>query len=87
MSRDLSKYMTTEEFVTVITTALRATLERDFGKGESHIVDLMTHATTGMEWMYQFVDAYGAVEYERQRAVKTPIEDIEPIIKKGKRVK
>lgn len=85
--RELSKYMTTDEFVTMITTALKATLQRDFGDGESHIVDLMTHATTGMEWMYQFVDAYGAIEYERHLKAKAPVEDIEPVIKKDKKSK
>jgi hypothetical protein len=39
----------------------------------------MTHATTGMEWMYQFVDAYGGIE------PKVAIEDIEPIVKKAKK--
>lgn len=85
MSEDLSKYMTTDEFVKLITTVLQATLERDFGKGQSHIVDLMTHATTGMEWMYQFVDAYGAIDYERHLKTETPIESIKPIIKATKK--
>lgn len=81
----MDKYLTTDEFIAVVTQALKNTLERDFGTGKSHIVDLMTHATTGMEWMYQFVDALGGVEYERQ--IKLKIEDIEPIIKKGKKSK
>ena len=74
----MDKYLTPEEFVEVISLVMRNTLERDFGNKKSHVVDLMTHATTGMEWMYQFVDAYGAIEYKRA------VEDIEPIIKKKK---
>ena len=81
----MDKYLTTDEFIEVVTRALKATLERDFGPGKSHVVDLMTHATTGMEWMYQFVDAYGGVEYERQLKVKA--EDIQPIVKNGKKTK
>lgn len=81
----MDKYLTVDEFTDIITTTLKATLHRDFGDGKSHIVDLMTHATTGMEWMYQFVDAYGGIEYERQ--LKTKIEDIEPITKKDRKSK
>jgi hypothetical protein len=81
----MDKYLTVDEFTEVVTTALKATLKRDFGDGKSHLVDLMTHATTGMEWMYQFVDAMGGVEYERQ--LKTKVEDIEPIVKSGKKSK
>lgn len=77
----MDKYLTTDEFIAIVTRTLQNVLERDFGTGKkSHVVDLMTHATTGMEWMYQFVDAYGGVEYERQLQPK--VEDIEPIIKK-----
>ena len=81
----MDKYLTTDEFIAVVTRALQNVLERDFGGGDkkSHIVDLMTHATTGMEWMYQFVDAYGGIEYERQ--IKPKVEDIEPITKKDKK--
>lgn len=81
----MDKYLTTDEFIGVITLALKNTLERDFGADRKcHVVDLMTHATTGMEWIYQFVDAYGGgVEYERQ--IKPKIEDIEPVTKKGKK--
>ena len=80
----MDKYLTTEEFVTLLTRVLKNTLERDFGTtSKSHIVDLMTHATTGMEWMYQFVDAYGGIEYERQIVPK--VEDIQPIIKVEKK--
>jgi hypothetical protein len=82
----MDKYLTTDEFIGVITLALKNTLERDFGTDRKcHVVDLMTHATTGMEWMYQFVDAYGGVEYERQ--INPKVEDIEPISKKSKRTK
>ena len=81
----MDKYLTTDEFIAVVTRSLKNTLERDFGPGKSHIVDLMTHATTGMEWMYQFVDAMSGVEYERQ--IKTKIEDIEPIVKNVKKTK
>ena len=82
----MDKYLTTDEFISVVTLALKNTLERDFGaNNKCHIVDLMTHATTGMEWMYQFVDAYGGVEYERQ--IKPKVEDIEPIVKNGKKTK
>lgn len=83
MSRSYDKYMTVDEFIKVITTAMKASLDRDFGAGEMHIMDLMTHATTGMEWMYQFIDAYGVMEYEGQ--LKAKIEDIEPIVKNGKK--
>lgn len=77
----MDKYLTTDEFIAIVTRTLQNVLERDFGTDKkSHVVDLMTHATTGMEWMYQFVDAYGGVEYERQ--IKPKVEDIEPIIKK-----
>ena len=79
----MDKYLTTDEFIAVITRSLKNTLERDFGTGKSHIGDLMTHATTGMEWMYQFVDAYGGIEYERQIVPK--VEDIQPIIKVEKK--
>jgi hypothetical protein len=75
----MNKYLTPEQFVEVISTVMKNTLERDFGKAECHIVDLMTHATTGMEWMYQFVDAYGGIE------PKVAVEDIEPIVKKAKK--
>ena len=82
----MDKYLTTDEFISVVTLALKNTLERDFGSDRKcHIVDLMTHATTGMEWMYQFVDAYGGIDYERQLKVKA--EDIEPIVKSGKKTK
>lgn len=86
----MDKYLTTDEFIAVVTQPLRNVLERDFGGADkkSHIVDLMTHATTGMEWMYQFVDALSGVEYERQ--IKPKVEDIEPIVeaaKKNKRVR
>lgn len=83
----MDKYLTTDEFIAVVTRTLQNVLERDFGGGnkKSHIVDLMTHATTGMEWMYQFVDAYGGLDYERQLKVKA--EDIEPIVKSGKKTK
>lgn len=83
----MDKYLTTDEFIAVVTRTLQNVLERDFGGADkkSHIVDLMTHATTGMEWMYQFVDALGGVEYERQ--IKLKIEDIEPIVKNGKKTK
>ena len=81
----MDKYLTPEEFVGVISIVMRNTLERDFGGKKAHVVDLMTHATTGMEWMYQFVDAYGGVEYERHLKVKP--EDIEPIIKSTKKTK
>ena len=82
----MDKYLTTEEFIEVVTQVLKNTLERDFGVGrKSHIVDLMTHVTTGMEWMYQFVDAYGGVEYDRQ--VKPKVEDIQPIVKTVKKGK
>ena len=77
----MDKYLTPKEFVEVISTVMKNTLERDFGDKKAHVVDLMTHATTGMEWMYQFVDAYGGIEYKRA------VEDIEPIIKKSKRTK
>ena len=77
----MDKYLTPEEFVTVISTVMKNTLERDFGVNKSHVVDLMTHATTGMEWMYQFVDAYGGIEYKRA------VEDVEPIVKNGKKTK
>ena len=75
----MDKYLTPKEFVEVISTVMGATLERDFGDKKCHIVDLMTHATTGMEWMYQFVDAYGGIE------PKVVVEDIEPIVKKAKK--
>lgn len=83
----MDKYLTTDEFISVVTLALKNVLERDFGGADkkSHIVDLMTHATTGMEWMYQFVDAMGGVEYERQ--IKPKVGDIEPIVKNGKKRK
>lgn len=83
----MDKYLTTDEFIAVVTRTLQNVLERDFGGGDkkSHIVDLMTHATTGMEWMYQFVDALGGVEYERQ--IKLKVEDIEPIVKTAKKTK
>ena len=81
----MDKYLTTDEFIAVITRSLKNTLERDFGTGKSHIGDLMTHATTGMEWIYQFVDAYGGVEYERQ--IKPKAEDIKPIVKNGRKTK
>ena len=58
----MDKYLTPEEFVEVISTVMRQTLARDFGDKKAHVVDLMTHAATGMEWMYQFVEAYGSVE-------------------------
>jgi hypothetical protein len=84
----MDKYLTVDEFIEVITRSLKGTLDRDFsGGGKSHIVDLMTHATTGMEWMYQFVDAYGSIEYERHLQAKAPVEDIEPIVKSGKKAK
>lgn len=83
----MDKYLTPEEFVEVISTVMKNTLERDFGVNKAHIVDLMTHATTGMEWMYQFVDAYGAVEYESHLQAKAPVEDIKPIVKNGKKTK
>ena len=80
----MDKYLTTDEFIAIVTNAMRATLERDFGTDrKSHVVDLMTHATTGMEWMYQFVDAYGGVDADR----RTKIEDIKPVVKSGKRTK
>jgi hypothetical protein len=79
----MNKYLTPEEFVQVISTVMGNTLERDFGKAECHIVDLMTHATTGMEWMYQFVDAMGGVEADR----RVKVEDIKPIVKNGKKTK
>lgn len=75
----MNKYLTPKQFVEVISTVMRNTLERDFGTAECHILDLMTHATTGMEWMYQFVDAYGGVE------PGVAVEDIQPIIKKAKK--
>jgi hypothetical protein len=57
----MDKYLTVDEFIEVITKSLKGTLDRDFGDKKCHIVDLMTHATTGMEWMYQFVDAYDSI--------------------------
>jgi hypothetical protein len=81
----MDKYLTVDEFIEVITRSLKGTLDRDFGDKKSHIVDLMTHATTGMEWMYQFVDAYGGIEYERHLQAKAPVEDIKPIVKSGKK--
>jgi hypothetical protein len=83
----MDKYLTPEEFVAVISTVMKNTLERDFGSKKAHVVDLMTHATTGMEWMYQFVDAYGGIEYERHLQAKAPVEDIEPIVKSSKKKK
>jgi hypothetical protein len=71
----MDKYLTPEEFVKVISTVMKNTLERDFGHKKCHVLDLMTHATTGMEWMYQFVDAYGGIEYERQLQGKVPKEN------------
>ena len=80
----MDKYLTTDEFISVVTLALKNTLERDFGTDKkSHIVDLMTHATAGMEWMYQFVDAMGGVEADR----RLKVEDIKPIVKNGKKTK
>jgi hypothetical protein len=58
----MDKYLTPDEFVVVISTVMRQTLARDFGDRKCHVVDLMTHATAGMEWMYQFVDAYGSID-------------------------
>jgi hypothetical protein len=69
----MDKYLTPEEFVSVLSTVMKNTLERDFGDKKAHVVDLMTHATTGMEWMYQFVDAYVGIE------PKVAVEDIKPI--------
>jgi len=77
----MDKYLTPEEFVAVVSTVMKNTLERDFGTKKCHVLDLMTHATTGMEWMYQFVDAYGGIEYSRA------VEDIEPIVKSRKKAK
>ena len=80
----MDKYLTTDEFIAIVTRTLQNVLERDFGTDKkSHVVDLMTHATTGMEWMYQFVDAYGGVEYDR----KVKVEDIKPIVKTAKKGK
>lgn len=83
----MDKYLTVDEFIEVITRSLKGTLDRDFGDKKCHIVDLMTHATTGMEWMYQFVDAYGGVEYERYLQAKAPVEDIKPVFKAKKKGK
>jgi hypothetical protein len=83
----MDKYLTVDEFIEVITKSLKGTLDRDFGASRCHIVDLMTHATTGMEWMYQFVDAYGAVDYERHLQAKAPVGDIQPVVKKDKKAK
>jgi hypothetical protein len=81
----MDKYLTTDEFVAVITQSLKNTLDRDFGAdSKCHIVDLMTHATTGMEWMYQFVEAYGSIEHQRQLRVD---EGIQSAHKKDKKVK
>jgi len=74
----MDKYLTPEEFVKIISTVMKNTLERDFGSEKCHVLDLVSHATTGMEWMYQFVDVYGGIEYDRA------IQDIDPIIKKKK---
>lgn len=65
--RKLSVMMSVDEFIDVLVGGLKGSLERDFGEGESHIVDMLASSTTYLEMVSEFMDGYWGTQYGRDR--------------------
>lgn len=56
--------LTIDEFIELLTTTLRSTLEKDYGKSPSHIVDLVCHTAAQMDSISTFVYEYSGLREE-----------------------
>ena len=53
----MKTYFTIDEYIELLATVMRNTLERDFGE-KNHIVDLLTHTTTELEAIFYWMANY-----------------------------